>query len=642
MKTRLLTALATVAALFAIQASAETVEIANAADWAAFANRVNNGETTLGAKLTADVTLTQDSPRVGDADGHPYGGTFDGDGHKLTLNWNLSDVEHLAPFAYVSGATISALHTAGAIATDRQFASGLIGQVLSNGATIKQCRSSVEISNSISGDATSAGFIGRTCWVSQNVKIEDCLFDGSLLCTNGTHIGGFAGFNFDATDLSVNFSVFAPKAVVVSTQSGSSTFSRHNSESVEINTCYYTLALGETQGEPVSSMIPEQLISKLGANWKVSDGTVIPKVFASSGSGSGGTDPDPDPSTDPDPESAAAAQIAVTYVSSGVTLGTSTAGAPLVALRNGSSRFLGYFTEATGGTQIFDEKYALVEGALDGLASGTTLYAHWAPGETALSGIVYRGQLNLLSGGPAASEDGTAYVKRMFFRVYDGEESVRPLWASEPVDVTVNADGSFVQAFGDETLASMIATGRVSHVGVSLGDNADTAIELKPRRALRSVAAVNRALVAEGASPDIRIGNLLSDNALAVNSATVSHLEVSGTVNAPAEKMEVAPLTVGAGERTRILRGGGVSVFADENPTVLKENSGAVAKGALLVSNVSSDGIALISSCAAGERTLRCPAVVQFCRKGENIYAPTSDDGGLKVTFFPFIGKEGN
>ena len=54
-----------------------------------------------------------------------------------------------------------------------------------------------------------------------------------------------------------------------------------------------------------------------------------------------------------------------------------------------------------------------------------------------------------------------------------------------------------------------------------------------------------------------------------------------------------------------------------------------------------SDGIALISSKATGNRALRCPAVIQYCRKGEKVRAPTSDAGGLKVTFFPFIGKEG-
>ena len=92
MKRALFTILATAAALSVTTASAETVQIANAADWATFANRVNAGETTLNAEMTANVMLVQNSPRVG-TDGNPYGGAFDGLGHRLTLNWNLPGVD---------------------------------------------------------------------------------------------------------------------------------------------------------------------------------------------------------------------------------------------------------------------------------------------------------------------------------------------------------------------------------------------------------------------------------------------------------------------------------------------------------------------------------------------------------------------
>ncbi|MBQ6339886.1 MAG: hypothetical protein IJI36_12155, partial [Kiritimatiellae bacterium] len=104
------------------------MQIANAADWATFANRVNAGETTLNAEMTANVMLVQNSPRVG-TDGNPYGGAFDGQGHRLTLNWNLPGVDFAAPFAYVAGAAISNLHTCGSITTDRHFTSGLVGDV---------------------------------------------------------------------------------------------------------------------------------------------------------------------------------------------------------------------------------------------------------------------------------------------------------------------------------------------------------------------------------------------------------------------------------------------------------------------------------------------------------------------------------
>ena len=272
--------------------------------------------------------------------------------------------------------------------------------------------------------------------------------------------------------------------------------------------------------------------------------------------------------------------------------------------------------------------------AIAAVAAGATLPA--AAETRDCSTIVYRGQLNLLSGGAATND--AAYEKTMHFRVYDGAEATQPLWTAAPRQVTVNADGSFVAAFGDETLAALIATGRVTHVGVAIGDSAELAVELKPRRDLRPVAAVNRALTAEGAAVDIRVGNLVTENALAVTDATVSMLEVAGTVNAPgAGKVAVSPLVVGANERTRLMRGKGVKVFSREKPTVLATVPSAL-RGQILAT-APADGIALVSSSDFGQRALRCPAVVQFCRKDEKIRAPTSDDGGLNVTFFPFVGN---
>ena len=310
--------------------------------------------------------------------------------------------------------------------------------------------------------------------------------------------------------------------------------------------------------------------------------------------------------------------------------------APTVS-RNGDYTFLGYFTE--DGLQVFDENFRFVQSSLPSLTSDATLYARWVPPEGSMAKLVYRGQLNLLAGGPAAND--SAYTKKMHFRVYDGAEATSPLWKIDDQEVTVNADGSFVHAFGDETLAALIATGRVTHVGLAIGASASLATELKPRRALRPVATVNRALTAEGAALDVRVGSLATENALVSADATVSQLEVAGRVTAPgAGKVEVSPLVVGPEERTRLLRGNGVKAFSRAKPTVLATVPSAL-RGQVLAT-APSDGVALISSQASGSRALRCPAVVQYCRKDEKVRAPTSDDGGLKVTFYPFIGKEDN
>ena len=267
------------------------------------------------------------------------------------------------------------------------------------------------------------------------------------------------------------------------------------------------------------------------------------------------------------------------------------------------------------------------------------------PSETPLtprdcSTIVYRGQLNVL-GTDQPATNATAYVKTMHFKVYDDEAAETPVWKVDDVPVTVNRDGSFTAMFGDARLAALIATGKVSHVGVAIGPSAGQAIELKPRRALRPVAAVNRALAAEAAGKNPRVGNLVTENALVANNVTVSMLEVAGTVTAPgAEAVNVSPVVVGERETLTLLRGDGLKVFSDKRVDL--GSTKPVLRGQKIGSKAApSDGIALITSNKGGNmsRKLRIPAVIQYCRKGEWVRAPATEPDGVKITFFPFAGE---
>ena len=237
--------------------------------------------------------------------------------------------------------------------------------------------------------------------------------------------------------------------------------------------------------------------------------------------------------------------VAITFKSEDATVGTITYSEEGVATtpvptRSGDYTFLGYFTE--DGRQVYDGSGTLVQGTLSGLSSDVTLYAQWQRPAGSVARLVYRGQLTKLGKDEPPASDG-GYTKTMHFRVYDDESAETPIWKVDNQTVNVNKDGSFVATFGDDTLAELIATGSVTHVGVAIGASA---IELKPRRALRPVAAVNRALVAEAAGKDPRIGNLVTENALAANNVTISQLEVAGTVTAPgAGPVEVSPVVVG-------------------------------------------------------------------------------------------------
>ena len=157
--------------------------IASKADWGKFCDRVDRGETTLNAKMTADVDLGEDTWQVGAA--RNYSGTFDGQGHTLTVNWNSAFFSFLlAPFADVENATIKNLRVKGHITGKRQLA-GLICTVHGN-TTLSNCVSEVDIK----GESYLSGMIYRAENIAK-VTFTDCVVKGAL---NSDATNSMAGF----------------------------------------------------------------------------------------------------------------------------------------------------------------------------------------------------------------------------------------------------------------------------------------------------------------------------------------------------------------------------------------------------------------------------------------------------------------
>ena len=275
----LVTALAL--ALCAGAARAETIQIANAADWATFATRVASGETDLNAVMTTDVTLTPASPRVGSED-KPYQGFFNGGGHDLVVNWTFSGKQYAAPFAVIGGCKIHDLHVRGSITSDAKFAGGLVGWVRRETSTIERCRVSVKLVLTVNGDATAGGFVGILYDnANARVTLRDCLFDGSLLGTTANSCGGFTGWKPYAPYAYYYNCLFTPKEVTVSPTS-TFTFSRGPGTSPyeALTSCYYTKSIGAVQGTNASAMAPEALAAALGSNWTVApNGSVALTLF---------------------------------------------------------------------------------------------------------------------------------------------------------------------------------------------------------------------------------------------------------------------------------------------------------------------------------------------------------------------------
>ena len=215
-------------------------------------------------KLGADITVS----RMAGSSYHDFTGTFDGDGHTLTVSYGTVDApfseQYAAPFRYLEdGCVIKNLHVAGHIYTSAKYAAGLAGSQYGD-VTIQNCRSSVTIHSSVenaNSDGTHGGFIAYFGGQHKHLSFEGCVFDGKLLTTNGTsHCGGFVGWAngvSNSTDTEVTFTncLYAPAAIADGEaevgSSESATFARKNSSNtvtLTITNSYYTRALGTAQG----------------------------------------------------------------------------------------------------------------------------------------------------------------------------------------------------------------------------------------------------------------------------------------------------------------------------------------------------------------------------------------------------------
>ena len=212
-----------------------------AEDWESFAKMVNTeGKTSLNAIMAADINLGKSLTMVG-TESRAYDGTFDGNGHTLTINFDTVHVESAAPFSVVRGAIIKNLHVTGKVVSTQKFAAGIVGRVNSSMLELMNCHSSVTVGSTVSGDATNGGLVG-VLGESAFVKITDCLFDGQLLGKDSHSFGGLIGWSYTTPE--ITNCLFAPMAVDVKfDMQDCQPMVRSNATSVYINNSYYTVPL---------------------------------------------------------------------------------------------------------------------------------------------------------------------------------------------------------------------------------------------------------------------------------------------------------------------------------------------------------------------------------------------------------------
>ena len=140
----------------------DLIEISSEAELKDFRNKVNEGEKNLCAKLTKDITLSEDWTPISSNAQYPseaFSGIFDGNGHTIKgLRINASTA-YQGFFAYTNGATIKNLTIDGSVTSSENYVGGIVGN-------------------------------------APNTTIQNCLFSGSVTTTKnkGAYVGGIAGY----------------------------------------------------------------------------------------------------------------------------------------------------------------------------------------------------------------------------------------------------------------------------------------------------------------------------------------------------------------------------------------------------------------------------------------------------------------
>ena len=235
---------------FYANATGTEYTITSAMGWNLFCNAVNDGTIDFSGKtvrLAGDISVVQ---MAGTSD-HKFSGTFDGQGHTLTFNQGTNSsqctTQYVAPFRFVEGATIRNLRTTGTICTSQINAAGIIAYSAGN-VTLTNCRSSMAINSSVSGDGTHGGLIAyyHNSGLGYTLYIDGCLFDGRLCGTGTTCCGGFIGWRSGGA--TIHNSMFDPAEVTVGTDN-SATFARNG---VDTYNSYFTYLLNDgTRYKPI-------------------------------------------------------------------------------------------------------------------------------------------------------------------------------------------------------------------------------------------------------------------------------------------------------------------------------------------------------------------------------------------------------
>ena len=232
-------------------AEAKTVTIATAEDLNDFAQLVENG-TEVNGVLTADINLSESeypNLMIG-TEANPFKGTFDGQGHTITYNYEEVTDKWRGLFAFVDGGTIRNLRVEGnAYVTNIHFGA-LIGRGDGN-ILVENVVTNVDITGmSTTGVQGDAGMIGANY---ANITFNNCATLGPMGSEISSMYSSYSGWSHGNSKTTLNNCYSAcefKEGTGIDSNSGTLT---HGSGTNTFNNCYYLNYIDKKQGTQITA-----------------------------------------------------------------------------------------------------------------------------------------------------------------------------------------------------------------------------------------------------------------------------------------------------------------------------------------------------------------------------------------------------
>ena len=243
-------------------------------DWNNLAEDVSSGESYSGKyfQLTHNISVTN---MVGGSDKLLFSGIFDGDGHTITFNSADATEQYIAPFRFISDATIKNLKVAGSVSSNNRFAGGIVAYAKGT-STVTGCMNSTSITiNGTQSNASNGGIVGMV-GASGKLTITGCVFNGEMNnnpASSSSNWCGILGLCNNSCTATISKCLFAPVAAVVNGDTKGNTIHRSTGVTTATN-CYYTQTLGTVQGNKVYTITGGEKVSVAFAGTPLSDATV--------------------------------------------------------------------------------------------------------------------------------------------------------------------------------------------------------------------------------------------------------------------------------------------------------------------------------------------------------------------------------